>query len=400
MVEGEQENLMWGKKILFVTTISWTLSAFLLPYAEAIRKKGGIIDAMCSGATDEIEEHFRKIWSIEFTRNPLLVLLFLPYLLIRIRNIISREGYDIVHVHTPIASFISRMSMGLIGKSKRPLVVYTAHGFFFHPLGGKAYNWIFKILERMAAKYTDYLITINEWDFNEAKKLKLIEDSRIYYIKGIGVDTRIYNYYAIDESYRDKIRKDLNCLDNEILLCTIGEFIRRKRHRDILYASEYLMDIPVKVVFVGCGKLKNKIRRLINKMRLQDRVILAGYRSDIPDVLSACDTLIFPSIKEGMPRVVMEAMSMKTPVVAYDIRGVRELLSDGCGILVEPRNVKQLADAIRLILENERETVEMTERAFKKILREFDIDVVMPQHLAVYERAIIERAYRIKGLLI
>lgn len=383
------EDVFKGRKILFVSTISRTLRAFLLPYSQAIRERGGIVDAMYGENVDILRGYFRKIWLVKFTRNPALAVVLLPYTLMHTRKIILEEKYDIVSVHTPIASFVTRLSVGLIKKGKRPRVIYTAHGFHFHPLGSKLTNWIYLRLEKFAARYTDYLITINEWDYNVALKERFLPKDKIFYIKGIGVDSYSYDPAKVNDADIEELKREIGCIDAKKILCVIGEFNPSKRHIDVLKTLKYLTDKDIRVVFVGDGKLKENMYNRAKEMGLSEKALFLGYRHDVPRILKASVALLMPSIREGMPRVVMEAMAMETPVIATNIRGVRELLSDDCGILVEPKNPKVLAEAIKWIIENEEEAKIKAKNAQEKIKRVLDINVVLPQHLAVYEAALL-----------
>jgi len=345
---------------------------------------------MCNGSDKEIEKYFRKVWYVKFTRSPILAMLYLPVLINRIREIVINEKYDIVHVHTPIASFITRISMALIEEQKRPTVIYTAHGFHFHPLGNRVSNFLFERIEKLAAKYTDYLITINEWDYSMALKSKLLPENRIFYIKGIGVDSSFYDPENFDDRDVKSLKEHL-CSDCSSLFCVIGEFTTSKRHIDIFKALKNLEGVSIKVALVGDGRLKRKMVRKAKKLEIMDKVVFLGYRNDIPLVLKASDAMLLPSIREGMPRVVMEAMAMRTPVIATEIRGVKELLSGGYGILVEPRNIQDISKAMIWLIQNEKDAKEMAKEAREKIIREHDIKVVLPQHLEVYHRALLRR---------
>jgi glycosyltransferase involved in cell wall biosynthesis len=378
---------MNGKKVLFVATVDRTILQFLLPYAAAIREQGALVDAMCRSDLGGIDEHFRKIIDVRFTRNPFFAAIKLPRLLYKIKRILKEEKYDIVHVHTPIASFITRLSIALMGKKERPRVIYTAHGFHFHPMGHKILNLIYMILEKLGAKFTDYLITINKWDYEMAKRYRFLQDDKIIYINGIGVDAEYYNAFSIDELEIAGFRRD-NGLNGDIVFVMIAEFIKRKRHIDVIKALERMNNSNVKVLFVGDGKLKDKILKKVKKRGLEGKVIYLGYRRDIPLILRASDCMILPSIREGLPRSIMEAMAMGVPVIGTDIRGVRELLEDGCGILVKPKDAEELAKAMELLIENKEQAREMAKRARKKILNEYELKILLPKYMEVYKRAL------------
>lgn len=386
MFEHVRETSISGGKILFVTTISKTIKAFLIPYAKEIEKKGGIIDAMCGGDIGEIRRYFRKIWKVNFTRKPLLAIALLPFTLYRVKKVVIAEKYDIVHVHTPIASFVTRMAISFIRKDKRPKVIYTAHGFHFHPLGSKIANLIYFYLEKFASRFTDYLITINEWDYKVSIEKKFLPREKIFYINGIGVDTNEFSRGRVSDNEIMDFRKEISCDENSKIFSVIGELNPGKRHIDVINAIKDLKDI--KVVFAGEGKMENKILKKVKKMGINEKVYLLGHRNDVPCILRASEALIVPSIREGLPRVVMEAMAMETPVIASNIRGIRELLSEKCGLLIEPKNPKAIAESMLWIVENEGEVKRMVKRARKRVKEIYDIHIIMPKIMEIYNYAI------------
>jgi Glycosyltransferase Family 4 len=149
-------------KILMVTTIPSTLCAFLLPFADHLRKLGWQVDAMAQEITANAEcvKTFDRVINVQWSRNPLELSNFFatPQ---AIQAIISDNDYDIIHVHTPVAAFVTRYALKNL-KQRQLKVIYTAHGFHFHPRGKAWKNAIFLQLEKMAGRWTDYLVTINQ----------------------------------------------------------------------------------------------------------------------------------------------------------------------------------------------------------------------------------------------
>ena len=152
--------------LLIVTTVPATILAFLLPYARYFKKKGWTVDAMSSGVSDceDCQKAFDRCHEMAFSRNPSSLKNF--RINGKIREVVAGVDYDIVHVHTPVASLVTRFALRKLKKAPppeggRPDIVYTAHGFHFHPNGCFVKNAIFAALERLAGDWTDRVITIN-----------------------------------------------------------------------------------------------------------------------------------------------------------------------------------------------------------------------------------------------
>src|SRR4051794_29163723 len=116
-----------------VATVPMTLRGFLLPFAEHFRARGCRVDGLARGITGDADcvRGFDRVWDVDWSRNPLRLgqLFRTPA---AIRELVVREGYDLVHVHTPIAAFLTRFALRGLRRQGRPRVIYTAHGFHFH----------------------------------------------------------------------------------------------------------------------------------------------------------------------------------------------------------------------------------------------------------------------------
>ena len=144
-------------------------------------------------------------------------------------------------------------------------------------------------------------------------------------------------------------------------------------------------DDNVKYVIVGMGELEKVYRSLIKELHLQKRVILVGYRDDIPELLHMSDLFVFPSLQEGLPASVMEAMAAGLPIVCGKIRGNTDLVTDRReGILADPRDSQAFAKAIMEIKENPDKAAEFGRNAKKKI-QGFSAEVVNEKMRKIYE---------------
>lgn len=300
------------------------------------------------------------------------------------------EGqYDIVHTHTPVASFVTRYALKTSRKGGGPKVIYTAHGFHFHPQGRFYKNALFLGLERLAGQWTDYLVVINRDDENAAQRYRLVRESRIVYMPGIGIDTRYYSPESVPVEETSRIRQELGVRHNDPIFLMIAEFNPGKRHRDAIEALKRLSHERVHLVFAGTGPLMEQMRALASTFGLADRVHFLGHRDDIRSLLRASTALVLPSEREGLPRSVMEALSLAVPVIGTDIRGMRDLLADGTGIMVGVGNPQALANAMAWVLDHAKDARMMGQRGRERI-EQFDLRRILLHHEDLYDRALHE----------
>ncbi len=376
------------KKLLIITTIPSTIHAFLLPLAEQFRSQGWRVDAMACGISTykECLESFDRVWDVEWSRNPLYPrnLLLAPRI---IQQAIQEEQYDIVHVHTPVAAFVTRFALRNWQKQTRPKVIYTAHGFHFYQ-GGKAFkNAVFLGLEKLAGAWTDYLVVINREDEEAAKRYGLISSKRVRYMPGIGVDLQYYSSNTIFKSEVELVRQELGLAPTTPLLLSVAELIPRKRHKDILRAFACLQRPEVCLAFAGDGLLMPKLQQLASELGIQNQVRFLGFRRDIPTLIRASMCTMLVSEQEGLPRSVMESMSLGIPVIGTDIRGIRDLLAPDCGLLVKLGDIEGLANALAYLLDNHQKAQIMAERGLKRIA-DYDVRQIIKQHESLYTEAV------------
>ena len=168
--------------MLYVASVPLHLYTFWIPYAQHFRSKNWVVDGASADITQwrDLEGVFDQVFDINFVRNPLqnplAALAGIFATLKHIRSLVAEQGYDIVHVSTPTAAFMVRLA--LRGERSRTKVIYTAHGFHFFKGNSPTRNLLFRGLERMAAGWTDALITINREDFDAANSFGTIAPGR------------------------------------------------------------------------------------------------------------------------------------------------------------------------------------------------------------------------------
>ncbi len=376
------------KSILMITTIPDTLKAFLFPFAHYFRACAWRVDAMACGISDSLEclQTFDRVWDVQWSRNPLdpRNLLTAPRI---IQEVLEKGKYDIVHVHTPVAAFVTRYALKNSKKRSGVKIIYTAHGFHFHS-GGKAFkNLAFLTLEKLAGQWTDYLVVMNKEDEEAAKRHRLVSPEKVRYMPGIGLDLEYYSLEKVSNTEVERLYKELGLTSKTALLLSVAELIPRKHPQDVVKAFASLNRPDVCLAFAGNGSLLQPMQQLAEQLGVQNQVRFLGMRQDIPTLMSASVATILASEQEGLPRCVMESMCMETPVIGTAIRGTQDLVTKDCGFLVNVGDEAAIAQAISWILDHPQEARIMGKKGRVRMTT-FGLSNIVKLHEELYADAL------------
>lgn len=381
------------KKVLFTATVASMLGQFNMDNMKILQGLGAEVSVACdfkdtsvwskeriTKFRQELEDNKIKYHQIDFPRNPLnIIKMFKSYL--ELKSLIKNSGFDLIHCHTPVASVISR----IIAHFNRVKVIYTAHGFHFYT-GAPIKNWIiFYPIEWLLSMWTDTLITINKEDYTRAQKH--FKADNIIYVPGVGINLEKFSFEAVNSE--DK-RKQLGITEKDIVFLSVGELSNRKNHEIVIKAIQQISNIRIKYFIVGKGSLEGKLSNYIHEAGLEDNVKLLGFRSDIAELCQLADLFIFPSLQEGLPVALMEAISCKCPVICSRIRGNVDLVEED-SYLFNPNDAESVKDCIERLLNNESDekirtlTKDVTETNYRH-LRDFTREKVMENMKSVYRK--------------
>lgn len=366
-------------RILYVTTISLTMNTFFKPHIDMLVKEGHEVDIACNCNDLNIDEFYInlgcKVHQVDFSRSPLSVDNIKAFK--QLKNVIKSGSYDIVHCHTPNASVITRLVCQKFRKRNGLKVFYTAHGFHFYK-GAPMLNWmIFYPIEKFCSRFTDKLITINKEDYQLAKvKFKSKE---VYYVPGVGVDLSRFNNVQVGKC--DK-RCELGIPSDAILLISVGELIKRKNHKVILDAISKINNNGIHYVIAGQGEMLTDLKKFAKEKGIFNRVHFLGYRKDIAELYKAADICCFPSVHEGLPVALIEAMACGLPIVCSNIRGNVDLMEGIVGgALFSYDSVDECVKGIENIIKNDCGT--MGENNRLKV-QQYSIDSIVSSMKLIY----------------
>ncbi len=258
------------------------------------------------------------------------------------KKLMNEKKYDLIHCHSPIGGLICREANKHSENYTKCKMIYTAHGFHFFKGNNPIKNFIFKSIERHAAKYTDILITINKEDYEHAKHWHFKLNGCVNYVPGIGIDT-----LAINEVKGDKkaLCQSLGIPKNSQLLLSVGELNTNKNHVAIIDA---LPNISSTYHYLICGNepQKNFLIERAKRLGVLERVHLLGYRSNVITIMKACDFFVFPSKREGLSVALMEAQAAGMCCIVSKIRGNTDLVENRCNGFV--LDTKQFSEQLPL----------------------------------------------------
>ena len=360
--------------------MSITVRSFLLPLARLARARGWTVGLAANGdLVGELpSDAADRLHPLGWRRTPASWHNFVAWW--RLRTLL-RE-YDVVHCHTPVAAWITRLAAASL--RARPHVIYTAHGLHLHPEGGAVHNVAIALLERIAAQWTDHLIVINEHDHQASSKVGY-RSSRVTAIPGVGIAGELLRAAAAAAPSREEVLPGAIPVDAPVVT-VVAELTVNKQHHVAIEALALMRARRVHLLLVGEGPERARLTALAVAHGVAHRVHLLGYRHDVPALLRHSDVVLLTSAREGLPVSLMEAMAIGTPCVGSDIRGIRDLLDGGCGRVFPNGDTQACARALDATITDTASAAAIVHAARRRAAG-LDIEVVVPRNLELYERA-------------
>lgn len=373
------------KKMLYILNIANRVNSFSYTSMLAAQSLG--IEYHIAGnwnyqSDEEIKADEKKygihIYQIDFIRTPYHPGNIKAYK--QLSEIVKEEKFDIIHCNTPIGGVVGRF---LGKKYKIKTVIYQAHGFHFFK-GAPKRNWmLFYPIEKILARYTDIMITINKEDYKRAKKFRLRKNGKVFYVPGVGLDPSLF---VVSDDVRKNKRQELGLNVNDIALFSAGDLVKRKNYTVSIEAVAKADNKLLHYFICGTGAEDTKLRKLAQKLGVAEQIHFLGFRTDIVELLAASDIFLFTTLQEGLPRSLSEAMAAGLPCIASKIRGNIDLIQDGKnGILCEKNDSDAFAKALNELAKNKLLRDRMRVENFQRI-KKFDINASYAALLSIYKQ--------------
>lgn len=291
----------------------------------------------------------------------------------------DKFNFDGIHAQSPLGGIIARR----VAHRKKVHILYTAHGFQFFK-GGPFLDWlIFFPVEWFYGLWTDALVTINTDDYAVAKHLPI---KRVYYIPGVGTDIENVERIAKEQrqKLRQEVRRNLGINDDEYLLLSVGELSERKNHATVIKAISKLNDPKIKYVIAGIGDEETNLKSLIKENRLENKVQLLGYQTDLDGLYFAADLNVFISKREGLGLGGLDGVAHGLYIIGNGNTGMKDYIkSDDIGLLVkDPTDVDEVSRTIAFAKQGKKK---VTGKGLEAV-REFDYRNVNKIMKSIYQK--------------
>lgn len=293
-------------------------------------------------------------------------------LVFSIREFIKKNRIDVIHCHGYKSNFY-----GLLASKGKVPSVTTNHNWLTTHWKLKTYCF----LDSLWIRFFDRIVAVS----NEVKKDMLrykIPEAKIRVVdNGIALE----RFAKLVET---NIMKNQLGFDEKIrIIGTIGSLKIEKGHIYLLEAARQILDIvrDLRFLIIGDGPLRKALEEKSEKLGIEKQVIFMGQRKDIPELLVAMDIFVLPSIKEGLPIALLEAMAARRPVIATRVGAIAKVIENkDIGILVEPKNTNELRDAIMNLLSDPGRMDRLAREGFRRVCTDFSSDEMGKNYLKLY----------------
>jgi len=302
--------------------------------------------------------------------------------------------FDVIHTHSTKAGVLGRLGAALC---HTPVVIHTIHAVPFDDFQRPAIRVAALWAERLAARWCDRLISIGDTLADDFARARICPREKIVTIRS-GIDFSRFDI-SVDPI---EARRRLGIGPGEPVVGSVGHMREAKGYPYLLEAASLVRRqfADLRIVIIGDGPAWEQVKQRARELGLADCCLFLGRREDVPVLLRIMDLYAQASLWEGIPRAIQEAMYVGLPVVATDVNGTSEVVAHGVtGILVPPRDVVALAQAIGDLLADRAAAARLGAAGQSKMSGEFSIERTVQQTEELYlELAGRERGPILSGL--
>jgi len=318
-----------------------------------------------------------------------------------IRSLLKKERPNILFLCSTTAGLLGSIA-GFLYKLKirdahcshaaKLKIIYRIGGWAFRDPRPWWQNLIIFWAEKITARFKDLIVVNSEYDWRIAVKKRIISPEKIIKIYN-GIDPEQLNFLSREEARSCLMSTIKHGNSNIKLIGCVANFYRTKGLEYLIESIYHLSQQHLSqlnrdyhnnrsstAIIIGGGRLRPKLENQIKKLGLENKVVLAGRIADAYKYLKAFDVFVLPSLKEGFPWIILEAMAAELPIVATKVGALPEIIDDGVnGFLARPGNSRQLAEKIKWLLENPQEAKVMGIQAKAKLVKKFSLQKMVQE---------------------
>jgi len=302
-----------------------------------------------------------------------------PLAMLRLARFLRRHSIDILHTHLFEPSVIG-LQAGLIART--PVRVMTRHYSDYHTRIDK--RWHVR-LDQFCTRLCKRVIAVSEHTAEHMISEESAPQEKIRVVLN-GIDFERVKVSGSDAS--ERVRREFD-IEDAYLLLIAARFHPEKGYEHLFRALPRIkqrLDRPVVLLVAGKGSFESEYREQVRQLGCESDVRFLGFRKDLPDLMTAADLFVLPSVAEAFGLVLTEAIYLGTPVVATRVGGIPEIVDDGIdGLLVPPADSTALADAIVTLLTNPERRASMSGQGREKIVQRFQFEEMVRAYESIYE---------------
>lgn len=300
--------------------------------------------------TDELESR-----GIEYHLVPSLQRSIRPWsdwrAFVQLRELFSRERFDVVHTHSSKPGVLGRLAARQAGV---PAIIHHVHGFSFHEFSSWPSRWLGSRAERWASDHCDRVVFVNQEERQLAiERGWLPEEKCLTVYNGVDLETFApgLRRYA-----RQHLQQQCGLESDEIAILTMGRLDRQKQPLILPRIAARLQSLLPKakwrILVAGSGPLQQALARDVNRMGLGSRITLLDWQADPQQTVQAADIVLHPTLWEGLPLALIEAQAVALPIVASNVKGNREVVTEDTGILCPPQSADAYAMSLAKLMQS------------------------------------------------
>ncbi len=311
---------------------------------------------------------------------------------------IREQKFHIVHTHSSKAGILGRLAARL---AQTAVIIHTVHGWPFNDHQPGFVRFIYILLERICARFSDRVVVVSRFDQQKGRAHK-IGRGTLYRLIRYGID---YDKFRPQrEDVRSKVRGSLGIHGSDLLVGMIACFKPQKNPLDFIriaalvrrYSLAEQLPYKIRFLLVGDGVLRGRIEKKAAESGLKDEVILTGWRFDMPELFAALDVLVLTSLWEGLPIVVLEAMRSGVPVVVTHTGGVAEVVKNGVtGFLSAAYEPVLMASQVSALLKDDALRKRMGQASREALGDSFRVQNMVSETQAMYEDILKTKGARV-----
>lgn len=308
-----------------------------------------------------------------------------------LKRILNDYKPDVVHTHSAKAGILGRAAATSL---QVPAVIHTVHGAPFYPYQGRAVRQFYQACERWAAKRCHALISVAD------AMTSLMVDAGVAPGEKF---TTIYSGMDVEpflaaEQHRQAARAKLGYDDSHVVIGKVARLFHLKGHEYVIQSAQRVIERHpnARFLFVGDGILREELQQQIASRGLTEHFQFTGLvpPERIPELISAMDIVVHASLREGLARVLPQAMISGVPVVSYDVDGAREVVLPGeTGFLLPPKSIDEMAGALDQLISDPQLRHTLGQEGRRRWTEVFRHEHMTDEIRKLYERVLKEESY-------